>query len=115
VGHERIKTEHAGAKNDGGAWITRAEAKQSAKRKRRQIDKQDAAEALVDDRLHFECGESASTQSTELTKEPWTNPDPQPGDFDAELDAGRSLVQVHSSNSHARLRDTSGTRRIARP
>jgi len=95
--------------------MTRAEAKQSARRKRPQIDKQDAPEALVDDRLHFESGESASTQSTELTKEPWTNPDPQPGDFDAELDAGRSLVEVRSGNSHARLRDTSSTRRIPRP
>lgn len=95
--------------------MTRPEAKQSARRKRRQIDKQDAAEALVDDRLHSESGESASTQSTEPTKEPWTNPDPQPGDFDAELDASRSLVDVRSGNPHARLRDTSGTRRIARP
>lgn len=41
------------------------------------------------ERLHCESGESASTQSTELTKEPWTNPDPQPGDFDAELDRAR--------------------------
>lgn len=95
--------------------MTRAEAKQSPRRKRPQIDKQDATEALVDDRLHCESGESASTQSTELTKEPWTNPDPQPGDFDAELDAGRSLVEVRSGNSHARLRDASGTRRIPRP
>lgn len=39
MGYERIKTEHAGAKNGGGAWMTRAEAKQTGKRKRRQADK----------------------------------------------------------------------------
>ncbi len=39
MGYERIKAEHAGAKNGGGAWMTRAEAKQTAKRKRRQTDK----------------------------------------------------------------------------
>lgn len=42
MGYERIKTEHAGAKNGGGAWMTRAEAKQTAKHKRRQADKQAA-------------------------------------------------------------------------
>jgi hypothetical protein len=42
VGYERVKTEHAGAKNGGGAWMTRTEAKESARRRRRQIDKQDA-------------------------------------------------------------------------
>ena len=40
MAYERIKSEHAGAKNGGGAWMTRAEAKQTAKRKRRQTDKQ---------------------------------------------------------------------------
>jgi hypothetical protein len=39
VGYERIKTEHAGAKNRGRAWLTRFEAKQAAKRKRRQQDR----------------------------------------------------------------------------
>lgn len=43
MGYERIKTEHTGAKNGGGAWMPRAEVKASAKRKRRQIDKQNAA------------------------------------------------------------------------
>lgn len=38
VGYERVKTEHAGAKNGGGAWMTHAEAKESARRKRRQAD-----------------------------------------------------------------------------
>jgi hypothetical protein len=51
VAYKRIKTEHAGAKNGGGAWMTRAEAKETSKRKRRQHDKQ----AL----------------------DPWIDPDPQ--------------------------------------
>jgi len=38
MAYERIKTEHAGAKNGGGAWMTRAEAKQTAKRQRRLED-----------------------------------------------------------------------------
>lgn len=41
VACKSIKTEHAGAKNGGGAWMTRAEAKKSAKRKRRQTDKRE--------------------------------------------------------------------------
>ena len=40
VGYKRVKTEHAGAKNGGGAWTTRAEAKESARRKRRQADEE---------------------------------------------------------------------------
>jgi hypothetical protein len=39
MGYERIKSEHAGPKNGGGAWMTRAEAKESARRKRRKADK----------------------------------------------------------------------------
>jgi len=39
VAFKQVKIEHAGAKNGGGARMTRAEAKQSAKRKRRQADK----------------------------------------------------------------------------
>jgi len=42
MGYERIKTEHAGAKNGGGAWMKRAAAKQTAKHKRREIDRQNA-------------------------------------------------------------------------
>ena len=34
-GTRTMKTEHAGAKNGGGFWGTRAEAKQSSKRRRR--------------------------------------------------------------------------------
>jgi hypothetical protein len=44
MAYERIKTEHAGAKNGGGAWMTRTEAKQASKRKRRQADKRVIAE-----------------------------------------------------------------------
>jgi hypothetical protein len=40
VGYKRVKTEHAGAKNGGGAWMTRTEAKESARRKRRQADEE---------------------------------------------------------------------------
>lgn len=43
MGHEGIKTEHAGPKNGGGAWMARAEAKQAAKHRRRQQDEIDAA------------------------------------------------------------------------
>jgi hypothetical protein len=49
VGYERIKTEHAGAKNGGGAWMTRAKAKQSAKHKRRQTEKVAKVRRTFDD------------------------------------------------------------------
>lgn len=39
MSRERIKPEHTGAKNGGGAWMTRAEAKETAKRQRRRDDK----------------------------------------------------------------------------
>jgi hypothetical protein len=45
VAYGRIKTEHAGAKNGGGAWLTRAEAKLAAKRTRRQADRREARAA----------------------------------------------------------------------
>jgi hypothetical protein len=48
VGYERIKTEHAGPKNGGGAWMTRTEAKESATRKRRQAEKVQRAGDLDD-------------------------------------------------------------------
>jgi len=38
VGYERVKIEHAGAKNGGGAWMTRAQAKRAARHKRRALD-----------------------------------------------------------------------------
>jgi hypothetical protein len=35
---------------------------------------------------------------------PWTDPDPQPGDFDAELtDVDRRYVEAHSANPDAKL------------
>jgi hypothetical protein len=40
MAYDRIKTEHAGAKNGGGAWMTHTE----AKRKRRQLDKKQQEE-----------------------------------------------------------------------
>jgi hypothetical protein len=39
-----------------------------------------------------------------MGKDPWTDPDPQPGDFDAEI--GRALpdqIEVHDGNPDARL------------
>lgn len=79
VACKRIKTEHAGAKNGGGAWMTRAE----ASRRRRQLDKQIAGDA----------------------KGPWTDPDPQPGDFDVELDAAQpGQIEIHPGNADAQLR-----------
>jgi hypothetical protein len=96
LGYERIKTEHTGAKNGGGAWMTRAEAKETSRRRRRQIDEQDATEAHTDKRLHTEPHASSSTRSTELLTEPWTDPDPQPGDFDIELDRARpDQIEIH--------------------
>jgi hypothetical protein len=38
MGYGHIKTEHGGAKNGGGAWMTRLEAKRASKRRRRQTD-----------------------------------------------------------------------------
>lgn len=46
MGCARIRPEHAGAKNGGGAWKTRAEAKQTGKRRRRRVDKWTALESL---------------------------------------------------------------------
>ncbi len=49
MGYERIKTEHAGAKNGGGAWMTRAEAKETSKRSRRAMEKVAKGGQLLDD------------------------------------------------------------------
>jgi hypothetical protein len=39
-----------------------------------------------------------------MGKDPWTDPDPQPGDFDAELDHAQSgQVELHNGNPDARL------------
>lgn len=35
---------------------------------------------------------------------PWTDPDPQPGDFDAELDRARlDQIEIHEGNPDAKL------------
>jgi hypothetical protein len=76
VAYKSDKTKHAGAKNGGGVWMTRAEAKEAAKRKRRQLDKQ----AL----------------------DPWTDPDPQAGDFDFELARARpGQIEIHEGDPDA--------------
>jgi hypothetical protein len=49
MGYEHIKTEHAGPKNGGGAWMTRTEAKQSARCKRRQTEKAAKGGRSLDD------------------------------------------------------------------
>jgi hypothetical protein len=45
MGYEKIKAEHAGAKNGGGAWMTRATAKLISKHQRRVADKQATTES----------------------------------------------------------------------
>jgi hypothetical protein len=50
MGYERIKIEHAGAKNRGGAWMTRSEAKLVSRRQRRQAAKRVIAEARLEQR-----------------------------------------------------------------
>lgn len=42
--------------------------------------------------------------SVEMPKDPWTDPDPQPGDFDAELDRARpGEIKMHEGNPDAKL------------
>ncbi len=39
-----------------------------------------------------------------MSKDPWTNPDPQPGDFDTEIDAMDPRdVQVHEGDPKAKV------------
>lgn len=39
-----------------------------------------------------------------MAKEPWTDPDPQPGDFDAELAQARpEQIEIHAGNPDAKL------------
>jgi hypothetical protein len=103
VGYKRIKTEHAGPKNGGEAWMTRKEAKGSARRKRRQIDKRDATDALLDEQPRAEPQESPPARST-VPKKPWADSDPQPGDFDAELDRARSdQIEIYEGNPDVKL------------
>lgn len=37
----------------------------------------------------------------EMAKDPWKDPDPQPGDFDAELD--QAQVEIHEANPDAEV------------
>ncbi len=40
-----------------------------------------------------------------MTKDPWTDPDPQPGDFDAELERlDESAFEYHEGDPSARVR-----------
>jgi len=42
--------------------------------------------------------------SGDMPKDPWTDPDPQPGDFDSELDSSRSSqIERHEGNPNAKL------------
>lgn len=39
-----------------------------------------------------------------MGKDPWTDPDPQPGDFDAEIDPARSdQIEIREGNPDAKL------------
>lgn len=39
-----------------------------------------------------------------MSKDPWTDPDPQPGDFDAEIDKmGPDDIEHHEGNPNAKL------------
>lgn len=39
-----------------------------------------------------------------MTRDPWTDPDPQPGDFDAEVEQLRpDAIEVHEGNRDAKL------------
>ena len=42
-----------------------------------------------------------------MAKDPWKDPDPQPGDFDAELD--QAQVEIHEGDPHAKLSITRAT------
>ena len=49
MGFEAIKTEHAGAKNGGGHWGTRADAKTISNHARRVADRDEADRQLRDE------------------------------------------------------------------
>ena len=46
---QKLKTEHAGAKNGGGSWGLRAFVKESADRRRRRADRAEINSQLCDD------------------------------------------------------------------
>jgi hypothetical protein len=40
-----------------------------------------------------------------MSNDPWTDPDPQPGDFDADLaNIDQRFVETHAGNANAKLR-----------
>lgn len=40
----------------------------------------------------------------QMSKNPWTDPDPQPGDFDAEFDSAQSSrIEIHDGDPNAHL------------
>lgn len=44
------------------------------------------------------------SSALEMAETPWTDPDPQPGDFDAELDRARSdQIEIHEGNTDTEL------------
>jgi hypothetical protein len=47
LGSRKMKTEHAGAKNGGGYWGLRAEAKSASKKRRRRSGKHEASAQRV--------------------------------------------------------------------
>lgn len=58
MGNERnIKTEHTGAKNGGGFWGTRAEAKKMSKRARREADKTESSSDPVERSIQDKSGQ----------------------------------------------------------
>jgi len=67
VAYERIKTEHAGAKNGGGAWMTRAE----AKHQRRQAEAYDELASYLDNKASTEEHKNrwATTNAREALRE----------------------------------------------
>ncbi len=54
------RTEHAGAKNGGGHWGRRAEAKTGSKKRRRQDDRRAAGEAEMDEKTRHALPEGAA-------------------------------------------------------
>jgi hypothetical protein len=115
MGYRRIKTEHGGAKNGGGAWMTRAEAKETAKRRRRQAGRNRCAARWA---VTSQAPPVAAKPANSTARGPWADPDPQPGDFDSELDQARpDQIEIHEghplSAAHARLRQTAERERVA--
>lgn len=47
---DKVKTEHAGAKNGGGAWTKREQAKKASRKRRRRADRAIGADSVGDQR-----------------------------------------------------------------